>query len=279
MKFKKIYIEITNVCNLNCSFCQKIDRQLEFMNVETFKTIIKNIKEYTDYIYLHVKGEPVLHKEIYNFIDIAGKEGLKVNITSNGTILNHKILELEGLRQFNFSLHSFEEESGINKTDYIQSILEYSKEAKAKGKIVSLRLWNIEDESLREKNRDVLTQIEEFYGISLDLDKFVRGRGVKVEDKIYLNFEEVFVWPNLNKKFYSEKGFCYGLNTHLGILVDGTVIPCCLDDNGVINLGNIKNNTLKEILDSERTKNIIEGFKNRICTEELCKRCEFKERF
>ena len=279
MKFKKIYIEITNVCNLNCSFCQKIDRQLEFMNVETFKTIIKNIKEYTDYIYLHVKGEPLLHKEIYNFIDIAGKEGLKVNITSNGTILNHKILELEGLRQFNFSLHSFEEESGINKTDYIQSILEYSKEAKAKGKIVSLRLWNIEDESLREKNRDVLTQIEEFYGISLDLDKFVRDRGVKLEDKIYLNFEEVFVWPNLNNKFYSEKGFCYGLNTHLGILVDGTVIPCCLDDNGVINLGNIKNNTLKEILDSERTKNIIEGFKNRICTEELCKRCEFKERF
>lgn len=279
MKFKKIYIEITNVCNLNCSFCQKIDRQLEFMNVETFKTIIKDIKEYTDYIYLHVKGEPLLHKEIYNFIDIAGKEGLKVNITSNGTILNHKILELEGLRQFNFSLHSFEEESGINKTDYIQSILEYSKEAKAKGKIVSLRLWNIEDESLREKNRDVLTQIEEFYGISLDLDKFVRGRGVKLEDKIYLNFEEVFVWPNLNNKFYSEKGFCYGLNTHLGVLVDGTVIPCCLDDNGVINLGNIKNNTLKEILDSERTKNIIEGFKNRICTEELCKRCEFKERF
>ena len=96
MKFKKIYIEITNVCNLNCSFCQKIDRQLEFMNVETFKTIIKNIKEYTDYIYLHVKGEPLLHKDIYNFIDIAGKEGLKVNITSNGTILNHKILELEG---------------------------------------------------------------------------------------------------------------------------------------------------------------------------------------
>lgn len=279
MKFKKIYIEITNVCNLNCSFCQKIDRQLEFMNAETFKTIIKDIKEYTDYIYLHVKGEPLLHKEIYNFIDIAGKEGLKVNITSNGTILNHKILELEGLRQFNFSLHSFEEESGINKTDYIQSILEYSKEAKAKGKIVSLRLWNIEDESLREKNRDVLTQIEEFYGISLDLDKFVRGRGVKLEDKIYLNFEEVFVWPNLNNKFYSEKGFCYGLNTHLGVLVDGTVIPCCLDDNGVINLGNIKNNTLKEILDSERTKNIIEGFKNRICTEELCKRCEFKERF
>ena len=279
MKFKKIYIEITNVCNLNCSFCQKIDRQLEFMNVETFKTIIKNIKEYTDYIYLHVKGEPLLHKEIYNFIDIAGKEGLKVNITSNGTILNHKILELEGLRQFNFSLHSFEEKSGINKIDYIQSILEYSKEAKKNKKIVSLRLWNIEDESLREKNRDVLTQIEEFYGISLDLDKFVRGRGVKLEDKIYLNFEEVFVWPNLNNKFYSEKGFCYGLNTHLGILVDGTVIPCCLDDNGVINLGNIKNNTLKEILDSERTKNIIEGFKNRICTEELCKRCEFKERF
>lgn len=249
------------------------------MSIETFKHIIEDVKNYTDYIYLHVKGEPLLHKEIYNFIDIAGKEGLKVNITSNGTILNRDILKLKGLRQFNFSLHSFEAESGIDKAEYIQSILEYSKEAKENGKIVSLRLWNIEDKSLREKNREVLAQIEEFYGVSLDLDKFVRGRGIKLEDKIYLNFEEVFVWPNTNNEFYSEKGFCYGLNTHFGILVDGTVIPCCLDDNGIINLGNIKNTNLKEILDSERTKNIIEGFKNRICTEDLCKKCEFKERF
>ena len=279
MKFKKIYIEITNICNLNCSFCQKIDRKLEFMDIETFKKIIKDIKNYTDYIYLHVKGEPLLHKEIYNFIDIAGKEGLKVNITTNGTILNHKILELESLRQFNFSLHSFEDESGIDKKDYIQSILEYSKEAKEKDKIVSLRLWNIEDESLREKNSDVIAQIEEFISISIHLDKFVRGRGIKLADKTYLNFEEVFTWPNLNNKFYNEKGFCYGLNTHLGILADGTVIPCCLDDNGIINLGNIRNTTLKEILDSKRAKNIIEGFKNRVCVEELCKRCEFKERF
>ena len=252
---------------------------MEFMSIETFRDIVEEIKNYTDYIYLHVKGEPLLHKDIYDFIDIAGQNGLKVNITSNGTILNRQILELKGLRQFNFSLHSFESESGIDKENYIHSILEYSKKAKEKGKIVSLRLWNIEDESLREKNRDVIAQIEKFYNVSFDLDKFVRGRGVKVEDKVYLNFEEVFVWPNLTNKFYSEKGFCYGLNTHLGILVDGTVVPCCLDDNGVINLGNIKNSSLKEILDSERAKNIIDGFKNRTCAEELCKRCEFKERF
>ncbi len=252
---------------------------MEFMSTETFKKIVEEIKDYTDYIYLHVKGEPLLHKDIYDFIDIAGQKGLRVNITSNGTILNRQILDLEGLRQFNFSLHSFEAESGIDKKNYINSILEYSKEAKEKGKIVSLRLWNIEDESLREKNRDVIVQIEKCYDVSFDLDKFVRGRGVKLEDKIYLNFEEVFVWPSLNNEFYSERGFCYGLNTHLGILVDGTVVPCCLDDNGVINLGNIKNTPLKEILDSKRSKDIIDGFKNRVCTEELCRRCEFKERF
>ena len=163
--------------------------------------------------------------------------------------------------------------------NYIDSILKYGKEAANNGKIVSFRLWNVENENLYEKNSDIFNQIEKFFNIKLELDKFIRGRGIKLSDNIYLNFEEVFVWPNLNNNFYNEKGFCYGLNTHIGILVDGTVVPCCLDGNGIMNLGNIHKKPLKDILLSERAENIVKGFKHKVCVEELCKKCEFKERF
>lgn len=279
MKFKKVYIEITNICNLSCSFCPKLERKAEFMKTEDFKKIINEVKEFTDYIYLHIKGEPILHPNITEFIDYAHHVGLKMNITTNGTILKPELLELDGLRQFNFSLHSFEKNDMEGKKDYINSILNYANLAAKKGKICSLRLWNIKDDNMQINNNDIFKEIENFFQLKLAISQFERGKGIKLAANIYLNFEEVFSWPQLSNKIIGDKGFCYGLNSHMGILVDGTVIPCCLDDNGIINLGNIKKNSLREILSSKRAIEITEGFKNRICVEELCKRCEFKERF
>lgn len=280
MKFKKIYIEITNLCNMSCSFCPKLTRKPEFMNLETFESIIQKIKNYTDYIYLHVKGEPFLHPNLVEFINLAEKYNLKVNLTSNGTILLKEVLNTGALRQINFSLHSFEGEDESQKEEYIKNILNFSKLAQNKNKIISLRLWNIHNNELDNKNSSTLKILSEFYQIPLISDTFERGKGIKLSDKIYLNFEEIFQWPNLNNDYTSDVGFCHGLNTHLAILVDGTVVPCCLDDNGVINLGNINEvENLVEILNKEKTQNIIEGFKKRVCIEELCKHCQFKSRF
>ncbi len=280
MKFKKIYIEITNICNMNCSFCPPTNREKTFMEKDFFNEIIRKIKGFTDYIYLHIKGEPFLHPAILSFIDIAHESNIKVNITSNGTILNSDILDKSNLRQINFSLHSFEEDNEEKKEKYICDILNFSRKAQEKGKIISLRLWNLSDNFFDEKNKLVIKLIEDFFQVEVQLDSFIRGKGVKLADKIYLNFEEVFQWPKLNNEYYNEKGFCYGLKSHLGILVDGTVVPCCLDDEGVINLGNIKEVvSLNDIIQKEKAQNIINSFSNRLCSEELCKHCEFKERF
>lgn len=280
MKFKKIYIEITNVCNMNCSFCPPTNREKTFMEEIFFQEIIDKIKGFTDYIYLHIKGEPFLHPDILNLIDIANKSNLKVNITSNGAILNYDVLNKNNLRQINFSLHSFEEDDNEKKERYIYDILNFSKKAQENGKIISLRLWNLNNNFFDEKNKLTIKLIEDFFQIKIELDSFIRGKGVKLEDKIYLNFEEVFQWPKLSNEYYNEKGFCYGLKSHLGILVDGTLVPCCLDDEGVINLGNIKEvESLKDIIQREKSQNIINSFSNRLCSEELCKHCEFKERF
>lgn len=279
MKFKKIYVEITNVCNMTCSFCHKINRNLEFMKLNKFEKILKKIHGFTNYIYLHVKGEPLLHREIYEFIELAEKYDIKVNITTNGTILNKEILNLASLRQINFSIHSFEGGEREKKKDYILNILNYSILAEKNGKISSLRLWNLNNGNFSKEILETIKFIASFFDKEINFNIINIKKGIKLSKKIFLNFEDVFEWPDLKNDYYEEKGFCYGLKSHIAILVDGTVIPCCLDDEGLIKLGNIFDEDLDEILKNKRTLDILEGFKKRLCTEELCKRCSFKSRF
>lgn len=285
--FKKIYIEITNVCNLRCNFCPATNRKSKFMSVYDFNYILNEIKDYTDYIYLHVKGEPLLHPDLGQLMDIACKKGFKVNITTNGTLINKTkdiLLNTPGLRQINISLHSFDgNEDQDNKDEYLDDILDFIDEAKnVSTLIVAMRLWNLssKDVNIEIKNKYIIDKLEERLGFKYDLNKDSQiKRGIKIRDRLYLNEDEEFIWPDLDNEIFSEKGFCYGLRNQLGILVDGTVIPCCLDGEGKVNLGNIFNNNLNDILNEDRTKNIYNNFSNRIVIEELCKRCGYRHKF
>lgn len=279
--FKKAYIEITNVCNLSCDFCPKTKRKPEFMSIELFQKIIHEIKPYTNYVYLHVMGEPMLHKNISEFIDICDKNNIKVNITTNGTLIKtvgQKINSTEALRLINFSLHSFEgntNTNNINMDEYLKDIFEY---IKTNTKInICLRLWNLGNESI-EKNDYILNKIKNEFELDFNIEeKIIEGNGIKLKDNVYLHQAERFKWPNINNKPYLDKGFCYGLRTQFGILVDGTVIPCCLDSEGIINLGNIKINSFKEIIESYRAKKIYDDFSKRYPSEDLCKTCGYMQ--
>lgn len=288
-KFKKFYIEITNVCNLKCDFCPQTSRKLEFMSTELFSKILDQIKEHTDYIYFHVKGEPLLHPNIDKLLDISYQRGFKVNITTNGTLINEvkdKLILKPGLRQLNFSLHSFDgNEMNFGKRKYINDILAFTKEARTNSDlIISLRLWNLEENSAtnleRERNNEILELIEREFDIPYRIQEEVApGRGVKIADKVYLNQEYQFQWPDLNVVEDNGLGFCYGLRNQVAILVDGTVVPCCLDGEGVINLGNVKEGCFSRIIESERAIRIIEGFSKREAVEELCRKCGYRKRF
>ena len=94
-----------------------------------------------------------------------------------------------------------------------------------------------------------------------------------------MNVAEKFQWPNMNIEPLGDTGFCHGLRDHFGILVDGTVVPCCLDKEGAIALGSIQNQTLTDILESPRALSILHGFKKRKLVESLCQRCQYIERF
>ena len=288
-KFKKIYVEITNVCNLTCDFCPQTKRTAEFMDYETFAKILDQIKEHTDSIYLHVKGEPLLHPDLGRFLDLCKGKGFQVNITTNGTLI-HQVKEVlltkPAVRQINFSLHSVEKTLGIqSREEYWKRILSFAKEAMQKTEIfISLRLWNLNENSeldfLQSINRELLDLIEKEFSWSRQKHEGTLGlKGVKLGERVYLNQDYQFAWPDLTLEEESRTGFCYGLRHQAAILVDGTVLPCCLDSEGVLNLGNIKKNTFSEIIESKRAIQIIDGFTKRQAVEELCRKCGYRRRF
>ncbi|AJS58892.1 radical SAM/SPASM domain-containing protein [Paenibacillus sp. IHBB 10380] len=288
-KFKKFYIEITSVCNLACTFCPQTKRQANFIKVDAFTKILDEIKPHTDYIYFHVKGEPLLHPKIDQLLDLSHERGFKVNITSNGTLLpkvKDKIMMKPALRQMNFSLHSFDgHEGSTNKEQYVSTVLSFAKEAvQHTDVIISLRLWNLTEDNMtnleRNRNRQILEMIETEFNLDFKIEeKVMPGSGVKIAKQIYLNQDHEFKWPDLKEEEDEGKGFCHGLRNQAGILVDGTVIPCCLDGEGVINLGNINDTPFSEIVESERANNMYDGFSRREVVEELCRKCGYRKRF
>ena len=254
-KFKKIYIEITNICNLNCPFCSKDNRKEQEMSLDNFEYILKQINDYTDYLYLHIKGEPLIHSKIEDILNLCFKYNKQVNITTNGTLLSKKYKLLDNVRQINISLHSLNE-------DKLLDVLKCGDYLSSKGVQIVYRFWT---------NDDLLKKVLQYYDYKDEITN-----NFKLKNNIYLNRDKEFTWPSLNNKFISDRGTCYGLKTHLGILVDGTVVPCCLD-TGIINLGNVLEEEFFDILNKERTKNIITNFNNNKLVEELCQKCDFRK--
>ena len=273
--YNKVYVEITNVCNMNCSFCHGHKRPPRQMNMEKFTLILDKLKEQTKYIYYHLMGEPLVHPKLSEFIKLAGERGYKSIITTNGTLLNKQGDELlaTGVHKVNISLHSFEDGTEESHKQYICDLAEFAKNAASQGTIVVFRLWN---KGFNDgKNETALNILKE----NISGDWLENSRGIKIRDKIFLEWGERFEWPDCEAEIKGNKFFCYGLKDQFGILSDGTVVPCCLDSDGVINLGNIFNEGIESILNSKRAQDLAEGFKCGIATEDLCKRCGYAQRF
>ena len=284
-RFKKIYIETTNICNLSCNFCPKTKRKLENMSLEKFEIILDKIRPFTDYIYLHLMGEPLLNKNLREFLQEAKNRGFKINITTNGTLLKKNgkaIIESNAVRQINISLHSFEANEEVDFYQYINEITHFVNEVNEKtDTICALRLWNMDSvyDAKNKLNDEIMGILEKNLNIEFSLeDHFKVKPNAKVRDRAYIMTAEKFKWPVMGGLPATERTFCYGLRTQLGILVDGTVVPCCIDSDGNIPLGNIFEQDLEEIITSERATKIYDGFSCGKAVEDLCKKCGFTER-
>lgn len=281
-KFKKVYVEITNVCNLNCDFCAKTKRKPGHMPLKLFKKVLKEVKPLTDEITLHVMGEPLLHPEFEEIIQSIKEEDIKVNLTTNATLAGKfkELLVEVPFRRINFSLHGIELiENEKKKYEILKDLIDFTKNAQniRDDLIIIYRLWNLKREN--KINREKLLKfIENEFEVKLDRDVKIKT-SKKIKNNAFIHYDESFLWPNINRNVIREKGYCHGLGTHTGVLVDGTIIPCCLDSEGCINLGNINDSSLIEILNTKRAKDMKTGFNERKLTEDLCKRCSFIDRF
>ena len=285
-RFQKIYIEITNICNMDCSFCKKTNRNPQSMTIEEFEKIILKIKPYTNIVALHVKGEPLIHKNLKEILEICEKYDILVNLTTNGSLILEKIDILrksKALRQLNISLHSMNKNKCENKKSnekYIQDIFEAIQILDNENKpYISYRLWNLKQLSQNEENIYILKFLEKAYGLNGLIEKAKQNEYIELSEKIFLNQDIEFSWPDVSKKEIQGKGTCLGLRNQIAILCNGDVVPCCLDQDGDIKLGNIFEEELENILNSKKSLETIKGFEENRKIHKLCKTCGFCKRF
>jgi len=273
--YSRVYVEITNICNMNCSFCHGHHRPSRQMTEEEYSHILKQLAGKTQYIYHHLMGEPLIHPLLPRFIQLAAESGFHPMLTTNGTLLSRlgDAILIPGLHKVNISLHSFEEGDEAAQAQYIRSVAEFAKKAIQAGTLVSLRLWNNGCDEGR--NQITLGTLRE----CLPEQWTENSRGYRIRDKLFLEWGDRFDWPDANAPDQGDQLFCHGLRDHFGILSDGTVVPCCLDSDGVIALGNVFQEDLSNILSSPRAKAIAEGFSRRKAAEDLCRRCGYARRF
>ncbi len=274
----KIYLEITNVCNLNCSFCHKTERKKGFISAEEFDLLTDKLRRKARYLYFHLMGEPLLHPLLPDFIELAKAKGFIPIITTNGSLLAEKgdALLKSIPHKISISLHAPEANPTFADENYLSSCLSFAKKAAEKGCYIALRLWNLGSGA---DNSAILSRLREEF--PSEWVPVRGGSGERLATRIFLEWGEHFEWPDDR---YAEAdadadAFCYALRDQAGILVDGTVVPCCLDADGRLALGNLFDGDLEDILSSPRARAIYDGFSCRKASEAFCRKCGYAKRF
>jgi radical SAM protein with 4Fe4S-binding SPASM domain len=258
------------------------------MELSCFESTLVQLRDYTDEIALHVMGDPMVLSNLRDYLDIAHKHRFKVMVTTSGFYLDstrREALFHPSVRQVNISLNSFNKNS-VSRTfeAYMEPILALCDEKLAGKKdfFINLRLWNL-DEVYSEKyfNEQLFALLEKHFSLEGEtIASYISGerQSIRLSSKVLLHFDRYFEWPNLDNEVVGD-GYCHGLSRQIAILSDGRVVPCCLDGEGVMELGNLREINLGKILTSERSCAMVTGFEKGLAIEELCQKCSYKERF
>ena len=267
---KRVYLEITNACNLNCPFCT-YKKGNRFLSLEDIEDTISQIKPFCNYIYLHILGEPTLHPSFNEILNLLDKNDFMLQLVTNGTLLYKypDLLSHKSLRKLSISLHS------INNMDVdaeyfnnIDSLIESNID-----KTIELRFYD--EKHLDNKLNNYLKKLKDKYSYT-DTKK---QNSYRLKDNLYVYFEKLFKWPDIHDEVIGSIGTCHGAIDMIGINSNLDVTICCLDPEAHNYLGNLKEKTLAEILESKEYLSYINDFKNHKINSELCKRCNYRLRF
>lgn len=291
MMIDRCYIEITNTCNLDCYFCPKHHRKRRQLSEEEFDLLTDRVRGKVCFLYFHLMGEPLLHPLLPQFVTMAREKGFKTVLTSNGTLLHRAMALLDTLPyKIQLSLHSHESNARGELSEYMDQVMRFSTQAAGKGTCMVLRLWN--QGGMDRENEEVMRLIEKY----VPKPWKERPDGFRLCDNLYLEFDRKFEWPGGGGKAASDESdgkqeesdgkleaspskskqeyFCKALIKQIGVLSDGSLVPCCLDHDGDVILGNLFHQSLEEILASPRAQALVEGFLHHAATEPLCQSCE-----
>lgn len=275
-RFQKIYLEISNICNLHCEFCPGTRRKPKAMTQAELEILLPKLRPWSDFLYFHLMGEPLCHPHLESFLTSAENHGFKVILTTNGTLLEKQktlLLSAKALHKVNISLHAFEaNDLTIPFETYLQQCFTFAKAAEG-AKLVVFRLWN--HGGADQRNKEILASLENHFPKPWIQER----KGTRIGNRVYLEYGDKFDWPDLTAEDQGEHVFCYGLRDQIGVLCDGTVVPCCLDHDGDLSLGNLLEEELDTILESDRARAIYHGFQHRHAAEELCRKCGYARRF
>lgn len=276
----KAYLEITNICNLSCSFCHKTARAKKLMSAQEFDFLTERLRGKIEYLYFHLMGEPTLHPLLPEFIRSAREKGFVPIITTNGSLLSEKgdaLIEAKP-HKVSISLHAPAANPAFADDSYLDNCAEFARKAEDSGIFTVLRLWNLGSEDERENAR-VINRLHEKF--PEEWKPMRGGDSLRLHGKLFLEFGDRFDWPDPSAPSIgiNDDCFCHGLRDQIGILVDGTAVPCCLDAEGYVNLGNLFETELETILNTPRARAIYDGFTRRRASEDLCRRCGYARRF
>lgn len=274
--FEKIYIELSDICGLKCNFCTNDKSKRKIMDIDKFEFLTSKIKNKAKIFTFHVLGDPFLLSNLKQYLKIAEQNYMKIELTTSGFYFGDKdfLFEFENIHQINISLIALLVQNKINFNDYFKNIDIFLKKHLAikHNSFINFRLWNFDEKfNYPLENEFLYDFFEQYFNTKFD-KKLQRNRLAR---HIILDQKKQFKWPNLNNKFISDIGTCYALEKQVAILSDGTLVPCCLDSNGCINLGNVFEKDFNELINNEKFLKIKNDFKNNKLTQALCQRCEF----
>ncbi len=282
--FKKVYLEISNICNVQCSFCPVVEKDKKLMDVFEFEAALKEVAPLAEIVCLHLLGEPLAHPRFSEILDVCERYNTQIDLTTNGILIKRhqeRILKARCIRQVNFSLQAFKDNfPGRDLDPYLVPLFEFAKVAHTLRPelYINYRLWN--QESNDSDNEEVFLKIESHFNISINRNVETGAiKSKRIWNRLYLHFDSRFEWPSFSLPHQGTRGRCHGTVNHIGIHADGTVVPCCLDKSGAVNLGNVKEQSLRDILSSERFVKMRDGFLNNVLVEEFCQHCSFIKRF
>ena len=297
-----VYIEITDACNLRCSFCpcgtrnrgeEAAQTPRTFMPSELFEKSIAGAEAIgAKNVYFHVLGEPTLHPGFVHFIKKLEPTPLKLTLVTNGTTIartGRALLQSPAVRQVNFSTHAYAELDRDTAESHLQNVIDFCKAAivARPDMYINLRLWNVGDSEAAPWNSFFLARVNEAFSTSVEPGNFCsRHKSFNLTGRLYLHEDSRFEWPGLDESVESKEergtpvaGTCHALDTHVAILHDGRVAACCLDHAARIELGNIETQTLPEIIESPLARELRDGFARHELRHPLCQACSYCRRF